>query len=298
MKTKVIPNVFRNLSVGRVSFLADFAPSSRTVPNSQFSKHVRYMTFLIALLFAACSSEPKNGLKVVATPVPQAVLLEFVKPKLKEEGIDLIIVETSDYNLPNRALASGKADANFFQHIPFMDEQIKEFGYKIMSIAKIEIEPMGIYSKKITSLKELKEGDEVSIPNDPTNEGRALLLLQKAGLIELKDPKNLQSTPLDIVKNPKKLKFLEVNAAIIPRTLDSVAIAAVNTNFALEAGLDPEKDALFLEGKDSPYANVIAVRSGDETQPHIIALKKAMTSPKMKEYILKKYKGAVIPAFD
>jgi D-methionine transport system substrate-binding protein len=254
-------------------------------------------SLLVALLLAACSSEPKNGLKVVATPVPQAVLLEFVKPQLKEEGIDLIIVETSDYNLPNRALASKKADANFFQHIPFMDEQIKEFGYKIKSIAKIEIEPMGIYSKKITSLKDLKEGAEISIPSDPTNEGRALLLFQKAGLIELKDPKNLQSTPRDIVKNPKKLKFLEVNAAIIPRTLDSVEAAAVNTNFALEAGLDPEKDALYLEGKDSPYANVIAIRDGDENDPKILALKKAMTSEKMKEYILKKYKGAVIPVF-
>ncbi len=252
---------------------------------------------LMLLFLTACGKESKNELKVIATPVPQAVLLEFVKPQLKEEGIDLRIIETSDYNLPNRALSEGKANANFFQHIPFMDEQIKEFGYKIMSIAKIEIEPMGIYSKTIKSLKDLKEGSEVSIPNDPTNEGRALLLLQKAGLIELKDPKNIQSTPIDIVKNPKKLKYLEVNAAIIPRTLDSVAIAVINTNFALEAGLDPDKDALYLEDKDSPYANVIAVRDGDQNQPHLLALKKAMTSEKMKEFILKKYKGAVIPAF-
>ena len=245
---------------------------------------------------SSCSS-PKNGFKVAATPVPHAQMLEFVKPDLKAKGIDLIIVVTDDYNMPNRALANHEVEANFFQHIPFMEEQIKQFHYSIESIAKVELEPMGIYSKKIRSLSELKDSATIAIPNDPTNEARALSLLQGQGIIQLDDPNNLQATVLNITDNPKHIKFIEVDAAMLPRSLEDVDAAAINTNYALEAKLSPLKDALVLESKDSPYANVIAIRIGDENRPEIEALKAAMTSEKMREFILNKYKGAVIPAF-
>src|SRR3990167_4323184 len=258
------------------------------------------LLFVLAIILlsalSSCSSN-KNGFKVAATPVPHAQMLEFVKPELKAQGIDLIIVVTEDYNMPNRALANGEVEANFFQHIPFMEEQIKQFHYQIESIAKIELEPMGIYSKKIHSLSELKDHATIAIPNDPTNEARALLLLQSQGIIELEDSQNLQSTVLNITDNPKHIKFIEVDAAMLPRSLEDVDAAAINTNYALEAKLSPLKDALALEGKDSPYANVIAIRIGDEHRPEIEALKTAMTSEKMREFILNKYKGAVIPAF-
>lgn len=254
-------------------------------------------TLCALVLLASCSSTSKEGLKVAASPVPHAQMLEFVKPDLKAQGIDLDIVVMDDYNIPNRALANKEVDANFFQHIPFMDEQIRQFHYSIESIGKIEIEPMGIYSKKIHSLADLKDNAKIAIPNDPTNEARALMLLQKQGLIELDNPNNLQATVLNITKNPKKLQFIEADSAMLPRSLDDVAAAVINTNYALEAQLSPMDDALALESKDSPYANVIAVRTGDEDRPDIQALKAAMTSDKMKDFIKQKYKGAVLPAF-
>ena len=156
---------------------------------------------------------------------------------------------------------------------------------------------MGIYSKKIKSLYQLKYGAVIAVPNDPSNEARALLLFQSQNLIELDDPNNLKATVLNISKNPKRLKFIEVDAATIPRSLQDVDAAAINTNYALEAGLNPLKDALVLESKDSPYANIIAIRIGDEDRPDLQALKAAMTSDKMREFILKKYQGAVLPAF-
>jgi D-methionine transport system substrate-binding protein len=250
------------------------------------------MLISLCLILCSCSSEQKGGLKVMASAVPHAQMLEAVKPQLKAEGINLDIIVTDDYNLPNRALANQEIDANFFQHIPFMEEQIKQFHYPIESLAKIEIEPMGIYSKKIDSLSELKEGATIAVPNDPTNEARALLLLQELGLIQLNKSNN--ATILNIVKNPKNVKFIEVDAAMLPRTLEDVDAAAINMNYALQADL---AKALAIEGKNSPYANIIAIRIGDEHRPEIIALKKAMTSEKMREFILKTYHGAIEPAF-
>lgn len=255
------------------------------------------LSFFLLLICVGCSSKKSQGLKVAATPVPHAQILEFVKPDLETKGIHLVILVVDDYNIPNRALASGDIDANFFQHIPFLQEQIKEFHYPIESIAKIEIEPMGIYSKKIHSLDELKEGAVIAIPSDPTNEGRALLLLQEHGIITLDDPNNLQATRLNIVKNPKNIKIIEADAAMLPRSLNDVDAAAINTNFALQAHLSPEKDALVLESKNSPYVNVLVARKGDENRPDIQALKEAMTSEKMRQFIIEKYKGAVFPAF-
>ncbi len=257
---------------------------------------IKWLCFVIAILaLVGCSSKP--GLKVAASAVPHAQMLEFVKPELKEQGINLIIIETDDYNMPNRALADKEIDANFFQHTPFMQEQVKEFKYPIIDFASIELEPMGIYSVKIHDLKELKNQAKIAIPNDPTNEARALFLFQKEGLIELDHPNNLQATVLNIVKNPKQLQFIEVDAAMTARALQDVDAAVINTNYALEAKLSPQKDALVLEGKDSPYVNILVIRSGDENRPELRALKKAMTSEKMKAFILEKYQGAVIPAF-
>jgi len=251
---------------------------------------------LIGLILVGCSSKP--GLKVAASAVPHAQMLEFIKPELKEQGINLVIMVVDDYNMPNRALADKEIDANFFQHIPFMQEQIKEFKYPIIDFAKIELEPMGIYSIKIHDLKELKNRAKIAIPNDPTNEARALFLFEKEGLIELDNPSNLQATVLNIVKNPRQLQFIEVDAAMTARSLQDVDAAAINTNYALEAKLSPEKDALVLEGKDSPYVNILAICVGDENRADLQALKKAMTSEKMKTFILEKYKGAVIPVFE
>lgn len=254
-------------------------------------------SLVLVLCLSGCMQKDKGSLKVAASPVPHAEMLEFIKPDLKAQGIDLVIVTVDDYNIPNRALANKEVAANFFQHVPFMNEQIRQFHYSIESIGKIEIEPMGIYSKKIHSLADLKDNAKVAIPNDPTNEGRALLLLQKEGLIQLDNPNNLQATVLNIIKNPKKLQITEADPAMLPRSLDDVDIAVINTNYALQANLIPTKDALALESKDSPYANVLVIRTGDENRPDIQALKAAMTSDKMREFIQQKYKGAVLPAF-
>jgi D-methionine transport system substrate-binding protein len=250
---------------------------------------------LLALL-SSCSSS-KNQLKVAATPVPQAEMLEYIRPDLKAQGIDLVIITMYDYYLPNRALAHKDVDANFFQHIPFMEEQIKQFNYPIMSIGKIEIEPMGIYSKKYKSLADLPDNATIALPSDPSNEGRALLLLQAQGLIKLSDPKNMYSTVLNIASNPKNIQFIEVDASLTPRALATADAAAINTNWALQADLSPLRDAIALESKDSPYADIIAVRDGDQNRPEILALKAAMTSDKMRQFILSKYEGAVLPAF-
>jgi len=250
-----------------------------------------------SLLFLCGCSKPSNGLKVAATAVPHAQMLEFIKPDLKAQGINLLIIVTDDYNMPNRALAQKEVDANFFQHVPFLDEQIRQFHYRIQNFGAIEIEPMGIYSKKISSLSDLKNKAVIAVPNDPSNEARALLLLQAQGLITLDHPKNLNATIANIKSNPKQLKFIEVDAAMLPRSLPDVDAAVINTNYALEAKLNPLTDALALEGKDSPYANILAIRTGDEDRPDLIALKAAMTSDKMRDFIEKTYKGAVLPAF-
>ncbi len=252
---------------------------------------------LALLLLPCCSSTPKHSLKVAATAVPHAQMLDDIKPDLKAQGIDLIVIVTDDYNMPNRALANKEIDANFFQHQPFLNEQIVEFNYPIESIAKVELEPMGIYSKSLKSFTDLKEGATIAIPNDPTNEGRALLFLQAKGIIQLGSGIGLQAIPINIIDNPKNIRFIEVDAAMLPRSLEDVDAAVINTNYALQAGMSPDKDALALESKDSPYVNVLVVRIGDENRPDIVALKAAMTSEKMKEFIVNTYKGAVIPAF-
>ncbi len=234
-------------------------------------------------------------LKVAATPVPQAQMLHFVKSELEKEGIKLKVIEVDDYNIPNRALAEKEVAANFFQHIPFMDEQIKNFGYKIQCYARIELEPMAIYSDKIASLKDLKKGATIAIPNDPTNEFRALSILQKQGLIEMRPHAKLTATVADIQSNPLDLKFREIDAALLTRALPDVDAAAIPTNFALQLGLNPSKDSLAMESVDSPYANIIAIRIGDADDPRLEVLKKVMLSDNMRTFIEDTYKGAIIP---
>ena len=230
--------------------------------------------------------------------MPHAEILEQAKPLLAKEGIDLQIVEFNDYVQPNLALNDKELDANYFQHEPylknFMDEH-KEV--KLKNAAGVHIEPMGIYSHKVKKLDELKDGASIAIPNDPTNGGRSLLLLEKAGLLKLKDGVGEKATVQDIVENPKNLKFQEVEAAQVPRTLDDVDAAIINSNFAMQVPLDPTKDALFIEDSTSPYVNIIAVREGDENRPEIQALIKVLHSDEIKNFINEKYKGAVVPAF-
>ena len=247
---------------------------------------------------ASSAASGAKTLKVGATAVPHAEILEAAKPLLEKEGITLEIVEFNDYVQPNLALNDKELDANFFQHEPylknFMDEH-KEV--KLKNAAGIHIEPMGVYSKKIKKLDELKDGATIAIPNDPTNGGRSLLLLEKAGIIKLKEGVGEKATVGDIAENKKNIKFQEVEAAQVPRTLDDVDAAVINSNFAMQVNLDPTKDAMFIEDSTSPYVNIIAVREGDENRPEIQALIKVLHSDEIKNFINEKYKGAVVPAF-
>ena len=266
---------------------------------------------LVVFAVAGCGSDNKQAasssssssskgkvLKVGATAVPHAEILEVVKPLLAKEGIDLQIVEFSDYVQPNLALNDKELDANFFQHAPYLENFMSEHSdVKLANAGGIHIEPMGIYSKKIKSLNELKDGASIALPNDPTNGGRSLLLLEKAGLLKLKDGVGVKATVQDITENPKHLQFKEVEAAQVPRTLDDVDAAVINTNFAMQVNLVPTKDALLMEDSTSPYVNIVAVRAGDESRPEIQALMKALKSDEVKQFINDKYKGAVVPAF-
>ncbi|WP_154571082.1 MetQ/NlpA family ABC transporter substrate-binding protein [Campylobacter portucalensis] len=255
----------------------------------------KLFTSLVAVL---CLSTSLFAEKIVvgATPVPHAEILEAVKGELKSKGFDLEVKEFNDYVIPNLATQDEDLDANFFQHIQYLDEFNKNKGTNLVKTVGVHIEPMGIYSKKIKNLNDLPNKAKVSLPNDPTNESRALDLLENAGLIKLDKSVKLK-TPLDIIENPKNLEFIEVEAASVPRTLDDVTIAVINTNFAFNAGLNPSKDALAIEGKDSPYVNIVVVKQGNENSPKTKALNEALTSQKAKDFIEKKYSGAIIPAF-
>ena len=254
-------------------------------------------TALLASAFFLIGTAHAEKLIVGATQVPHAEILEVVKPELAKEGVELDIKVFSDYVQPNLQLADKELDANFFQHQPYLDTFNKDRGAKLVSVGTVHVEPFGGYSRKLKSLKDLPEGATVAIPNDPSNSGRALLLLQKQGLIKLKDPTNITATPLDIAENPKNLKFRELEAAILPRALDDVALALINTNYALEAGLVPTKDALFIEGADSPYANIVVTREDNKDAPAVKKLVNALHTPAVKKFIEEKYKGAVVPAF-
>ncbi|GHU96171.1 lipoprotein [Deltaproteobacteria bacterium] len=235
-------------------------------------------------------------LTVGVTPFPHKDIMLVVKDVLDKEGVVLTIREFSDYVQPNLALADKTLDANFFQHIPYVENMNMEKGLNLVWVAKVHIEPLGLYSQQIKSLDELKKGDALAVPNDPTNEARALRLLETHGLIKIQ-PGELV-TVRDIRDNPKGLKFVEMEAAQLPRILQDVRAAVINTNFASEAGLIPSRDAIVIEDRDSPYANVVVVRGEDVDRPAIIALSKAVNSPEVRAYIEQNLtpKG-IVPAF-
>ena len=258
-------------------------------------------TLLTTALAAALSfsglAAAAEKLVVAATPVPHAEILELIKPTLAKEGVDLQIKVFTDYVQPNVQVDQKRLDANYFQTLPYLKSFNEGKGTHLETVIGVHVEPFGGYSKKIKNLSELREGATVAIPNEGSNSGRALILLQKAGLITLKDPKNALATPKDIAENPKKLKFRELESAMLPRVLDQVDLDMINTNYALEAGLNPAKDALVIEGADSPYVNFLVARPDNKDSEAIQKLAKALTSPEVKAFIAKKYQGAVLPAF-
>ena len=259
-------------------------------------KKVLLFTALAAALTAGLAQAGEK-LVVAATPVPHAEILELIKPTLAKEGVDLEIKVFTDYVQPNVQVAEKHLDANYFQTLPYLKSFNEGKGTHLETVIGVHVEPFGGYSKKVKSLSELKEGATVAIPNEGSNSGRALLLLQKAGLITLKDPKNALATPKDIAENPKKLKFRELEAALLPRALDDVDLALINTNYAIEAKLNPTQDALFIEDGDSPYVNIIAARADHAKDARITKLVQALRTPEVKKFILEKYKGAVVPVF-
>jgi D-methionine transport system substrate-binding protein len=235
-------------------------------------------------------------ISVGATPVPHAELLNLIKDDLAAQGITLKVVEFTDYVQPNVAVIAGNLDANFFQHIPYLETN-EEWSSKLVSAFGVHVEPFGLYSSKHKDINALPNGATIAIPNDPSNGGRALLLLQAKGFITLKAGVGLTATPRDITDNPKNFKFRELEAAQLPRSLQDVDAATINGNYALGAGLNPVKDSLIIEGADSPYVNIVVVKKGNENDPRIIALKNALLSKKVKDYIESQYNGGVAAIF-
>ncbi|MEG3123405.1 MetQ/NlpA family ABC transporter substrate-binding protein [Sphingomonas sp. GB1N7] len=253
------------------------------------------------LAIAACSrggaGDAGKTLTVAATAVPHAEILESVKPLLAKEGVDLQIRVFNDYVQPNLQVDQKQIDVNYFQTKPYLDEFNAARGTHLVAYAGVHVEPLGAYSRKWTSISDLPQGASVAIPNEPSNGGRALLLLQKAGLIRLKNPADPLATLRDIVGNPKNLQFRELEAATLPRVLDQVDLALINTNYALDAKLNPVRDALVIEDARSPYVNFVVGRAGGDMDPRVVKLIAALRSTATRAFIETRYKGAVLPAF-
>jgi D-methionine transport system substrate-binding protein len=248
----------------------------------------------LSFLLSACGSE---AIKIGATSVPHAEILEFALPLFEEEGLQVEIVEFNDYVQPNLQLADKQLSANFFQHIPYLEDFCAERGLDLTWIAKVHIEPMAIYPGKVETLDHLKAGDQVGIPNDVTNCGRALRLLDQAGLITLREGVGVEATVLDIVENPKDLNIVELNAEILPHSRSDLAVAVINGNFAIQAGLSPLTDSLFREDSDSPFVNVLVVRKEDEENPTLLKIAEILNGPEVRDFILETYEDGVVPAF-
>lgn len=280
------------------------------------SKKNRLFTIFIVSLIAlsltltGCSSKPapnkdadkpaeKKIVKVGATAVPHAEILETIKPKLAEKGIDLEIVVFNDYVQPNLATDKGDIDANFFQHTPYLESFNADHKLNLVTIAKVHVEPMGIYSKKVKDIKDFAKGGTIAIPNDPSNGARALMLLQSAGVIKLKEGFDVKGTVQDVIENTKELKLITIDAAQLPRVLDDAQVvgAVINTNYALEAKLDPLKDALHIESKDSPFPNILVTKAERADDPLLKQVAEELNTPEVKKFIEENYKGAIIPAF-
>ncbi|MFD4560649.1 MetQ/NlpA family ABC transporter substrate-binding protein [Streptomyces sp. NPDC058469] len=248
---------------------------------------------------SSASSDYSGPLVVAASPTPHAEILDYVKDHLaKKAGLDLEVKEFTDYVTPNTATEDGSVGANYFQNQPYLDDFNKKNGTHIVPVVTVHLEPLGLYSHKVKSADALKSGATVAVPNDSVNEARALKLLAANGLITLKSGVGNEATPADITKNPKKLKFKELEAAQTPRSLDDVDAAVINGNYAISSGLKPAKDALILESaKNNPYGNFLAVEKGHEKDPRVKKLAKLLTSPEVKKFIEDKYAGSVIPSF-
>ena len=260
------------------------------------------LTLALALgLLAGCNKQADKTITVAASPTPHAEILRVAAKELEKEGYTLKVVEYADYVVPNEVVESGDADANYFQHKPYLDTFNQEHGTHLVPVAALHYEPFGIYAGTVKSLDALSQGDKVAIPNDGTNRARALLLLEANGLIKLKAGADLTATKLDIVENPKNLEVVEMEAAQLPRVLDSVAIAVINGNYALGAGLSVGKDALAAEDSASvaaqTYPNVLVVKEGNENSEKTKALIKALESDTVRSYIEQQYDGAVVPLF-
>jgi D-methionine transport system substrate-binding protein len=257
----------------------------------------------LGLGLTACGSGSDSGsggddaLVVGATAVPAGEVLAYIKKDLAAKaGLDLEVREFTDYVLPNTALQEGSLDANLYQNQPYLDEFNKSKGTDLVSVVKAYLPPMGVYSKKVKDVTGLADGATVAVPNDTTNEGRALKLLASKGVITLKKGAGTDASPADIASNPKHLTFKELEPAQLPRSLDDVGAAVINNNYAQDAGLSPTKDAVLLESaKDNPYANLLAVKKGNEDDPRVKKLAKLLTSPEVRKFIEDKYKGSVLP---
>jgi len=246
---------------------------------------------------AAGSAVHAQTIKVGVTAGPHAQVMEEVKKVAGQDGLTIEILEFSDYVQPNAALAAGDLHANSYQHQPYLDAQVQDRGYPFTSVATTVVFPIGIYSNKVKNLADLRTGAKFGIPNDPTNGGRVLLLLESLGLIRIKDGAGLKATPLDVVENPKKLDFVELDAAQLPRSLNDLDASAVNTNFAMSSGLNPKEDSIAMEAADSPYANILVIRTADKDQPWVGKLVKAYHSPTVRRFIDEAFKGSVVAAF-
>jgi D-methionine transport system substrate-binding protein len=254
----------------------------------------------LALALAACGrpqGKAEHTLRIAATAIPHAEILEFIKPQLAEAGVTLEVKVFNDYVQPNAQVEQKQLDVNYFQTLPYLETFNRDQHTQLVPIVGVHIEPMGAYSRRHKTLADLPAGAQVALPNESSNEGRALLLLQKAGLITLKDPKNALSTLRDIEVNPKKLRFRELEAATLPRVLGEVDLALINTNYALDAKLDPLRDALIIEDARSPYVNYLVGRPDNKDDPDVRKLAAALTSPDVKAFIASHYHGAVVPAF-
>lgn len=262
-----------------------------------WSKRVLLQSGLALALAASLSGgawAQDKTIKVGVTAGPHAQLMEQVQKIAADQGLKVQVIEFSDYVQPNAALASGDLDANSYQHKPYLDAQMQDRGYPFAVAFNTVNFPIGLYSKKIKSLDELKDGARFGIPNDPTNGGRVLLLLQEQGLIKLKDGAGLKATVLDVVSNPKKLRFVELDAAQLPRSLDDLDASAINTNFAIPAGLNPKTDAIALEAADGPYVNLMVVRQADENQPWVAQLREIYHSDALRAFVESEFKGSIL----
>lgn len=258
-----------------------------------FVRHI--LTAAVAAIIGLGAAQAET-IKIGVTPGPHAQVLEFVKPLAAKKGLDIQIIEFSDYVIPNTALDAGEIQANSFQHLPYLENQKKDRGFKIDSAGYTLNFPLGIYSKKHKSFAEVPDGGKIAIQNDPTNGGRSLLLMQDRGIIKLKPDAGIKPSVADIIENPKKLKFIEVEAAQTPRSLDDVDAASINTNYATQAGLTLN-DAILKEDAKGPYVNIIAVRTVDKDKPWVKTLLEVYHSPEVKAFVLEKFKGAVLPSW-